>query len=80
MPASALAATVFISFYCWDAYYFWYAQVVHNQSIENAGYIYNIYCFGSGLFTVIVGVVIKYTRQFQLPALCIGVCKFNTEG
>ncbi|KAA8911471.1 major facilitator superfamily domain-containing protein [Sphaerosporella brunnea] len=73
LGACALSATIFISFYCWDAYYSSYVQVVHNQSIENAGYIYNIYSIGSCFFAVIVGVIIKYTRRFKYITLCFGV-------
>jgi MFS family permease len=73
LGACGLAATIFISFYCWDSYYSSYVQVVHNQSIKNAGYIYNIYSVGSSFFAVPVGLFIKYTKQFKYVALCFGV-------
>lgn len=71
--ACGLSASIFISFYCWDAYYHSYVQVVHNQSIRNAGYIYNIYSIGSCFFAVLVGLFIKFTMRFKYLALCFGL-------
>ena len=73
LGACGLSASTFISFYCWDAYYHSYVQVVHNQSIKNAGYIYNIYSIGSCFFAVLVGLFIKYTMRFKYLALCFGL-------
>ncbi|KAI5820894.1 siderophore iron transporter-like protein [Pyronema omphalodes] len=73
LGACGLSCTIFISFYCWDAYYSSYVQVVHNQSIRNAGYIYNIYSIGSCFFAVIVGLFIKWTRQFKYLTLFFAV-------
>ncbi|KAF8534948.1 major facilitator superfamily domain-containing protein [Trichophaea hybrida] len=73
LGACGLSASIFISFYCWDAYYSSYVQVVHNQSIKNAGYIYNIYSIGSCFFAVLVGVFIKFTMQFKYLTLFFAV-------
>lgn len=73
LGACGLSCTIFISFYCWDAYYSSYVQVVHNQSIRNAGYIYNIYSIGSCFFAVLAGVFIRYTKQFKYLTLFFAV-------
>jgi len=73
LGACGLSASIFISFYCWDAYYSSYVQVVHNQSIKNAGYIYNIYSIGSCFFAVLVGLFIKFTKQFKYLTLFFAV-------
>jgi len=73
LGACGLSASIFVSFYCWDAYYHSYVQVVHNQSIKNAGYIYNIYSIGACFFAVLVGLFIKFTMRFKYLALCFGV-------
>jgi MFS family permease len=71
--ACLLSMNVFISFYCWDAYYSSYLQVVHNLSIKHAGYVSNIYSIGSSIFAVLVGIMIRYTGRFKIFALCFGV-------
>lgn len=41
---------------CWDAYYYSYLQVVHRQSITNAGYILNSFSLMSSFIAPLVGV------------------------
>ena len=65
-----LAATSFISFYCWDLYFSSYLQVVHDLSIADAGYVGNIYNIGASFFAVVVGLLVRITGRFKWLALC----------
>lgn len=49
----------------WDVYFTSYLQVVNNQSIQNAGYIANIYTIGSCFWGPIAGLMIRYTGRFK---------------
>lgn len=60
-----LAATTFTSFYCWDAYFTSFLQVVYGLSVSQAGYIANIYNVGSCVFAIVTGTVIYATGWFK---------------
>ena len=64
------AGTLFISFYCWDLYFSSFLQVVYNLSIEEAGYVANIYNIGSCFWGIVVGLLIPLTGRFKWLALC----------
>ncbi|KAK3706078.1 hypothetical protein LTR37_012905 [Vermiconidia calcicola] len=68
--ACLTAATLFVSFYCWDLYFNSFLQVVYNLSIEDAGYIYNIYNIGSCFWGIVVGFLIPLSGRFKWLALC----------
>ena len=70
LGACGLSATLFVSFYCWDAYYSSYLQIVHDLNIQNAGYVYNTYNIGSCFFGILVAIFIKYTRRFKYLTMC----------
>lgn len=65
-----LSGTLWISFYCWDAYFTSYLQVAHNLSISDAGYVANIYNIGSCFFAIVVGFLVKWSGRFKWLALC----------
>lgn len=73
LGACLTVATVFVSFYCWDGYYYSYVQVVHNQNIKNTGYIYNIYSIGSCFWAFAVAAAIRATKRFKWLAVYFGV-------
>ncbi|KAM5473414.1 hypothetical protein MauCBS54593_002209 [Microsporum audouinii] len=64
-----LSATLFCSFYCWDLYFLSYLQVVHNQSVRNAGYIANIFNIGGCIWALVIGAIIRVTGRFKPFAL-----------
>ncbi|GBF67236.1 siderophore iron transporter mirB [Trichophyton mentagrophytes] len=64
-----LSATLFLSFYCWDLYFLSYLQVVHNQSVRNAGYIANIFNIGGCIWALVIGAIIRVTGRFKPLAL-----------
>jgi MFS family permease len=68
-----LAAVLFISFYIWDGYFISFLQVVPNLNVTQTGYIANIYSIGSCFWSLVVGVVIRYSGKFKWIALYFGV-------
>ncbi|KAF2498218.1 siderophore iron transporter [Lophium mytilinum] len=73
LGACILSATIFVSFYVWDSYFSSFLQVVNNLSVTEASYVVNIYSIGSCFFSLIVGVVIRWTGKFKWLALYFGV-------
>jgi len=73
-----LYGVMFISIFCWDAYYSSYLQVVHNQSITHAGYILNSFSLTSSFISPFVGLLIRHTGEFKwtsyagLPFVVLG--------
>ncbi|EFW18832.1 hypothetical protein D8B26_005629 [Coccidioides posadasii str. Silveira] len=67
--ACLVTGTVFLSFYCWDVYFLSYLQVVHRQTIQNAGYIGNIYSIGTCVWSLATGAIIRATGRFKYLAL-----------
>ncbi len=73
LGACILSATLFISFYIWDSYFISFLQVVNNLTLTQASYVSNIYSIGSCFFSVIVGLLIRWTGRFKWLALYFGV-------
>ncbi|KPM39017.1 Siderophore iron transporter mirB [Neonectria ditissima] len=60
-----LYGAMFLSIFCWNAYFNSYLQVVHRQSITHAGYILNSFSLTSAVFGPIFGLIISYTGNFK---------------
>lgn len=73
LGACILAAIIFVEFYIWNSYFFSFLQVVNGLSITEATYVSNIYTIGSCLFSLVVGVFIRWTGRFKALALYFGV-------
>ncbi|KAI1804348.1 putative siderophore iron transporter mirB [Daldinia bambusicola] len=67
--ASLLSIIIFIAYFAWDGYYTSYLQVVHNLTVQEAGYIGHIYGLGSCIWAVVVGYLIRRTDRFKWLAL-----------
>ncbi|QIW95945.1 hypothetical protein AMS68_001463 [Peltaster fructicola] len=63
------AGVLFLSFYCWDAYFSPFLQVVYGLTISEAGYVSNIYNIGSCFFAIIIGAAIYATGWFKWTGL-----------
>lgn len=63
--ACLLSIAIFVAYFSWDGYYTSYLQVVHNLSITEAGYIGHIYGFGSSIWAVVVGYLMRRTDRFK---------------
>lgn len=64
-----LYGVMFLSVFCWNAMYNSYLQVVHRQSIVNAGYILNSFSLTSSVFGPLIGMLISYTGNFKWIAM-----------
>ncbi|ORX98679.1 major facilitator superfamily domain-containing protein [Clohesyomyces aquaticus] len=73
LGACILAAVLFVSFYIWDSFFLSFLQVVNGLSVTEASYVANIYSIGSCLFSLIVGVAIRWSGRFKWVALYFGV-------
>ncbi|TEY48374.1 hypothetical protein BOTCAL_0294g00020 [Botryotinia calthae] len=71
--ACLCAAFFFISFYCWDSYFYNYLQAVHNLSVTHTGYVTNIYSIGSCFWAVVISYAIRVTGRFRWLALYFAV-------
>ncbi|KAI1849761.1 hypothetical protein JX265_008099 [Neoarthrinium moseri] len=60
-----LSIILFVAYNAWDSYYSSYLQVVHGLSITQAGYIDHIYGFGSCLWAILVGYLIRVTDRYK---------------
>ncbi|KAM0324349.1 hypothetical protein ACHAQA_008130 [Verticillium albo-atrum] len=67
--ACFLGTVLFISFFCWNSLFSSYLMVVHDLSVTEASYVYQIYGLGSSLFTIATGLFIRYTGHFKAITL-----------
>lgn len=73
LGACILSSALFVSFYIWDSYFPSFLQVVNGLSVIDSSYIAKIYTIGSCFFSLIVGVLIRWTGRFKWLALYFGV-------
>ncbi|KAF7960957.1 hypothetical protein EAE96_000628 [Botrytis aclada] len=71
--ACLCACFFFISFYCWDSYFYNYLQAVHNLNVTHTGYVTNIYSIGSCFWAVVISYAIRVTGRFRWLALYFAV-------
>ncbi|KAH6647224.1 siderophore iron transporter [Truncatella angustata] len=60
-----LSIFIFVAYFAWDSYYSSYLQVVHGLTITEAGYINHIYGFGSTIWAVVVGYLLKVSDRYK---------------
>ncbi|ODH32665.1 hypothetical protein ACO22_03359 [Paracoccidioides brasiliensis] len=73
LGACILAASLFVSFFIWDSFFPSFIQVVNNLTITEASYVANIYSIGSCFWSVVVGILIRWSGRFKWLALYFGV-------
>lgn len=61
------------SFSCWDLYFLYFCMVVYNLNAAMAGYMMQIYNVGSCFWGVVVGVWIRWIKQFKHTCLFFGL-------
>ena len=71
--ACILSATLFLSYYCWAAYFSSFLQVVNNLSVTEASYVIQTYTVGSCLCALAVGLLIRFTGRFKPVCLYLGI-------
>jgi hypothetical protein len=73
LGACVVSGVFFISFYCWNVYFFSFLQVVSGLNITEATYVTNIYSIGACFRSLVVGLLIRWTGRFKWLALYFGV-------
>ncbi|OTB07724.1 hypothetical protein M426DRAFT_53055 [Hypoxylon sp. CI-4A] len=68
-----MMASLYMSWYIWDSYFYSMNIVVFNQSITHATYIGNIYTIGSCFWSLVVGVILHYYGRLRPLACYFGV-------
>jgi len=73
LGACILAATLFVSFYCWNSFFSSFLQVVNDLSVTDASYVVQVYTVGSCLCAIAVGALIHYTGRYKPVCLYFGI-------
>ncbi|KAK2740111.1 MFS siderochrome iron transporter 1 [Myotisia sp. PD_48] len=73
LGACVLAATLFVTFFIWNSYFSSFLQVVNGLTITQSSYVANIYSIGSCFWSLVVGVLIRWSGRFKWLALYFGV-------
>ncbi len=73
LGACILSATLFVEFCIWDSYFSSFLQVVGGLTLTQATYVGNTYSVGSCFWSLVVGVLIRWTGRFKWLALYFGL-------
>ncbi|KAJ3522901.1 hypothetical protein NM208_g12670 [Fusarium decemcellulare] len=73
LGSCVLAGSVFVSFYCWDAYFTSFLQVVNGLTVVEQTWVSSIYTTGSCLWSIPVGLYIRRFGRFKWLCLFFGV-------
>jgi MFS family permease len=68
-----LVASIYLAWYLWNSFFYSYLIVVYNLTIPQATYITNIYTIGSTVWSLVMGVIIRYNGRLKWQALYFGV-------
>ncbi|KAI1117743.1 siderochrome-iron transporter MirB [Nemania sp. NC0429] len=79
LGACGLYGFMYISIFCWDAYYQSYLQVVHDENITISGYILNTFSLTAAIFGPFVGLYTRWSGEYKWLAI-IGGVPFATLG
>lgn len=71
--ACVLAATLYVSFSCWNSFFGSYLQVVNDLTVETTSYVVQTYTACSVLCAIIVGALIHYSGRFKPLCLYVGI-------
>lgn len=73
MGACILSGVFFVSWYIWHNFFGSFLQVVNGLNLTETNYVLNIYSIGACFWSVIVGLLIRWTGRFKWAALYFGV-------
>lgn len=71
--ACILSACLFISFWCWNAYFSSFLQVVNGLSVADATYVVQTYTVTAVICSIVVGALIHYTGRYKPICLYVGI-------
>ncbi|KAF2147620.1 siderophore iron transporter-like protein mirB [Myriangium duriaei CBS 260.36] len=66
-------ASFYAIWYIWNSYFYSCLVVVFDQSISHATYITNTYTIGSCVWSVVMGIIIRYNGRLKWQALYFGL-------
>ncbi|KAM0429263.1 hypothetical protein ACHAPT_006477 [Fusarium lateritium] len=73
LGACVIGFTLFLSYYCWNAYFNSFLLVVNSLSVTHASYVSQTYTVGSCLVAILTGVLIRYTGRYKPICLYFGL-------
>ncbi|OAL48126.1 MFS general substrate transporter [Pyrenochaeta sp. DS3sAY3a] len=71
--ACMLSFTLFLSYFCWAAYFSSFLQVVNGLSVTHASYVVQTYTVCSLLTAIAIGTLIHYTGRFKPVSLYFAI-------
>ncbi|CAG9985189.1 unnamed protein product, partial [Clonostachys byssicola] len=71
--ACILSAILFLSYMLWNSYFTSYLQVVKNLSVENTGYVVQVYTVVSVLCAIGTGAIIHHSGRFKPICLYVAI-------
>ncbi|CAH0016866.1 unnamed protein product [Clonostachys rhizophaga] len=71
--ACILSAILFLSYMLWSSYFTSYLQVVKNLSVENTGYVVQVYTVVSVLCAIGTGALIHHSGRFKPICLYVAI-------
>ncbi|CAI6090475.1 unnamed protein product [Clonostachys chloroleuca] len=71
--ACILSAILFLSYMLWNSYFTSYLQVVKNLSVENTGYVVQVYTVVSVLCAIGTGALIHHSGRFKPICLYVAI-------
>jgi MFS family permease len=69
----AMVACLYTSWSIWDSYFYSMLIVVFDTGVPDATYIGNIYTIGSCIWSIVMGIIIRYNGRLKWQALYFGV-------
>lgn len=73
LGACVLTGVTNFSFSTWNLYFLYFCTVVYDLSQAMAGYMTQIYNVGSCFWGVVIGLWMRFTKEFKYTCLCFGV-------
>ena len=73
LGASGMYIFLFFSWYIWESYFPSLLQVIFNLNVTQSSYVTNIYSIGACFWSLVVGVLVRWTGRFKWLALWFGM-------
>ncbi|UPK97440.1 hypothetical protein LCI18_008375 [Fusarium solani-melongenae] len=73
LGACVIGFVLFLSYYCWNAYFTSFLLVVNGLSVTHASYVAQTYTIGSCLLCIFTGWLIRHTGRYKPVCLYFGV-------
>lgn len=71
--ACLVSGSRFVSYNIWDSYFSSFLQVVTDLSVTEASYVTNIYNVGACFWSILIGILIRWSGRFKWLAAYFGI-------